>query len=128
LIVREAKEEEIYNVLFDESIWPNISDDSVDKDSWRLPDNCVCFTTCGTDIFILHGDGVIHANVLPGTSDKVGRGKAFLSHIFNITDLDELYAQIPNCFKNVYDYAVACGFKEFDFNDTHKFMRIERWV
>lgn len=127
MTVRPATDEEVYSVLFDSRILYCISDDpDLTPEEFDLPRDCHYLTTSGEDIFIIHPNGLCHANVLPGLKCKVERAKATILHAFNNLGYEELSAEVPLQYANVCRFTLECGFSLVYQDQENYYLRIKK--
>lgn len=109
-MIREAEEEEVYRVLFDPNILPHISDEDILPEEFPLPDDCLYLTHSGDEIWIVHPNGQVHANILPGTKDKRKKTLECIRYLFDEKGFEDLWAEIPLNYTNVCRFTIDCGF------------------
>lgn len=125
--MREATKEEILNVLFDPAILPLIADKQVDKRDFKLPNDCGYYTSTGQDIFIIHPDGQVHANILPDVTCKADKARAFVSYCFEVLGHRRLWAEIPKKYVKVYCLALRAGFVVYKETDEISYLEVNHY-
>lgn len=111
MIKRTHDIDEINSVLKHPDIWPCISGDDDDIDSFNPPiDDDHHYLFYDGVLFILHPQGEklkIHANVVPEMRFMAeGLAQEALEYAFNVLDAEEVIATIPVKYGNVYRFAL----------------------
>lgn len=125
--------DKINSVLKHPDIWPSVSDEGSDIETFEPPmgDNHYLFDE-GV-LFILHPydeDWEIHANVLPDYRNKAKEAaEETLEYGFIELKADRIIARIPEKYGNVYGFALKFMKDEGYIDDKHYLtLRIEEWV
>lgn len=133
MLSRTSDINQINSVLKHPDIWPLISDDDDDIDSFIPPlgDNHYLYES-GV-LFILHPEGddlEIHANVLPESRGKAKAAAAeALNYGFNVLKTDRIVANIPEKYGSVYGFAKKFMNDDGIIDGNHRLsLRVEEWV
>lgn len=123
--MREATKEEVLNVLFDPRILPLISDKQVDRKDFKLPAECGYYTLSGNEIFIVHPDGQVHANILPEVTCKADKARSFVRFCFDELGHKRLWAEIPKKYLKIYCLALRAGFSVYKETDKVNYLEVK---
>jgi len=127
MIIRETRnQQEIKEILFHPAIYPVISNGlSLDKDETILPMKDIIYLggyekeIFAVSCFHPYLDGMkFHPNILP--KYKLKNARSFVQQTLNMVK-STLYIEIPKERKDLHNFSMKMGFKDFEIN-THKIL------